>query len=376
MSVTITQHPSSISFAGNPVLLKVRSNLANKTFLKICAEVNVSAYRRAEHLFAFSETLSVPTEGNDKVVNFDLSDLLLSALSRLSVERCGALAEGGIPTATGGYVQYSVEVWDEYLDEYQEIVSSKSASVSSPSSGLNKALPGAYTDMQRLTLPEDTASFLGSAHILSNKPDYEPIPDGGKVTVPVFSTEYRTVDVYMDSSSNNVGTHSVYATEVSWKSLTVQGAGARSLVWSGLNVPPVFIYVVPQPPFARYFEFVNRLGAVESIYTFGRAKRKTSPSQERQVKRHNNSFKPTTRYVKRTLQEEQTWELSTGPVNREWAKWFSAEFFTAEQAWMYSDAAGDMVPVIVESDEDISIYDESAAEVLDLQFKVTMCIND
>ena len=74
---------------------------------------------------------------------------------------------------------------------------------------------------------------------------------------------------------------------------------------------------------------------------------------------------------------EDTEEIATLiSIYLEKANFLPKIFFTAEQAWMYSEAANDMVPVIIESDEDISIYDESTAEVIDLQFKVTMSINE
>ncbi len=374
MSVTIQQHPSAISFAGNPVLLKATSNLKDKTFLKVCAEVSVSIYQRSEHKGDVIQTLSVPTEGGDKEVVFNFSDILQSALSQISIERNSVLS-GGIPSFTGGYVQYSVKVWDEYLDEYSEIISTNDKAYAS--SGQKIAIPGMYTDMQRLLLPEDTADYLGAAYILSNKPDGEVIPLGGSVTVPVFSAVYQSVGVYVNSVStgNRIGTHTAYASEASWSSFAPSSLGYQSLVWDGLNLPPFFLCVIPAHPFARRFEFVNRLGAVESVYTFGRAQKKVSLSQERQVRRHDMSFRPAARYVKRTLQEEETWELSTGPASREWAEWFVKEFMVSESVWMYSEKAADMVPVIIECDEAVALFNESEAEVLDLPFKVVASIN-
>lgn len=374
MSVAITQHPSSVSLAGNPVLLKASSNLSAKTFLKVCAEVTVTLYLRSVEQSSSAYLLSIPTEGGSEVT-FDFSEILSSVLSQILVERNAALA-GGTASYTSGYVVYSVDVWDEYLDEYSEIVSTKSTA---SQSAAKYAIPGTHTDMQRLTLPEDTASWLGSAHILSRKPDFEAVPAGGKVTVPVYSEEAGQINNYLDSSSGtSLGLHSMYGNSVAWKTFTIPDStseGAHSIIWNGLDVPPFFIYVVPAQPFARYFEFVNRWGAVESIYAYGRAQRKNTITQERQVKRVNTSFRPSTRYVKRTLQEEETLQLSTGPVNRKWAAWFASEFLVAETAWMYSEAASDMVPVIIEADEAISVYNESEAEVLDLPFTVTMCIN-
>ena len=373
--ISIKQKPSDISFAGNPVLVKVSSGLSGKTFLKICAKVNVKIYQRGTLLSSDDRTLSIPTNGGGEEVVFDLSDLLLSALSQITMERNAVLSDG-TPSYTGGYVSYTVKLWDEYMDEYSEIVSTENTA--SGSTGVCKAIPGTYTDMQRLTRVEDTEEFLGKQNRLSNKPDFEAIPVGGKVVVPVFSTESISPNVYLDSESRDhlIGSQPLYAGEVSWKTFQPDASvGMHSLVWAGSALAPFFFYTVSPEPFAHYFEFVNRLGAVESIYTYGRATHKRKLTQERQVMKHRTSFRPSARYVKRTLQEEEFMDLSTGPVSREWAKWFVSEFFTAEKVWMYSEEADDMIPVIIECEEDQNIFNESEAEVLNLPFTVVKCIN-
>lgn len=374
--ITIKQKPSVISFAGNPVLVKVSSGLSGKTFLKICAKVNIKIYQRGTLLSNYDRSLSIPTNGDGEEVVFDVSDMLLSALSRINTERNGILS-GNSPSYTSGYANYTVKLWDEYLNEYSEITSTESTA--SESTGVCKAIPGAYTDMQRLTRTEDTESFLGKQGRLSNKPDFEVVPIGGKVVIPVFSTQGVSPDVYLDAESkdNLLGAQTLYANEVSWKAFGLNASvGVHSLIWGdGASVAPYFFYAVSQKPFTHYFEFVNRLGAVESVYTFGRATHKRKLTQERQVKKHGISFRPTARYVKRTLQEEETLSLTTGPVSREWAKWFVSEFFTAEKVWMYSEEANDVIPVIIECDEDLDVFNESEAEVLDLPFTVVKCIN-
>lgn len=373
--ITIKQKPSDISFAGNPVLVKVSSGLSEKTFLKICANVNIKIYQRDKLLSDYTRTLSIPTNGGGEEMVFDLSDLLLSALSQINIERNGVLS-GGTPSYTSGYVKYGVKLWDEYLDEYAEIVSSENSA--SVSMGECVAIPGAYTDMQRLLRTEDTEEFLGKQNRLSNKPDFEVIPTNGKVVVPVFSTENTSSNVYLDSVNriNLVGSHTLYASEASWKTLTLPASeGVHSLVWDGIPLSPFFFYAVKEKPFTHYFEFVNRLGAVESVYTFGRATHKRKLTQERQVKKHGMTFRPTARYVKRTLQEEETLVLTTGPVSREWAQWFVSEFFTSEKVWMYSEEADDMIPVVIECEEDLDVFNESEAAVLNLPFTVVKCIN-
>lgn len=380
MSVTISQHPSAISFAGNPVLLMASSNLSGKTFLKVCAEVTIKVQRSSSP--SYSETLtrrlSIPTNGDNQKVTFDLSDLLLSALSQIRIERSEAMAGNDVIATSGGNVKYTVKLWDEYLDEYSEVMSTEhSGSVTSEE---KIAIPGAYAEMERLLEAEDTASVLGSAKILSHKPDFEAVPVGGKLVVPTFSDASGGFSVCVDkvSQADWQDTYNVYANEVSWKRLKMTdkvAPGLHSLLWVGEKVPPFFFHIIPNQPFATYFEFVNRYGAVESIYTYGRRQFKPTVKQERQVRNWNRTFRPDARYVKRTLQEESRFTMSTGPVSREWAEWFVSEFFVAETAWMYSEKAGDMIPVVIECEDDLEVFNESEAEVLDLQFTVTLCVN-
>lgn len=376
--ITITQKPSETSFAGNPVLLKVSSGLKDKTFLKACAKVVLNIYQRGELLSSNVRTLSIPTNGGREEVTFDLSDLLLSALSQVSVERTKALSVGNSPSISSGYVRYTVQMWDEYLDEYSEVVSTEDTA--SQSTGVCFAIPGAYTDMQRLLRPEDTESYLGTLKLLSSKPDFEVIPLGGGIVQSFYSKSDAKLDFYLDRTSGTspVTSASLYENEVAWHKVDVPESvvqGLHSLTVAPQGVAPTFFYVMNPIPFTHYFEFVNRLGAVESIYTFGRATRKRKLTQERQVVKYRTSFRPTSRYVKRTLQEEEAIALSTGPVSREWAQWFISEFFTAEKVWMYSEEANDMIPVVVECEEDMDVFSESAAEVLDLPFTVVKCIN-
>lgn len=376
--ITIIQKPSETSFAGNPVLLKVSSGLKDKTFLKACAKVTLNIYQRGELLSSSVRTLSIPTKGDREEVTFDLSDLLLSTLSQVAVERSKILSVGNSPEISSGYVRYAVQIWDEYLDEASEVVSTEDTA--SQSTGICFAIPGAYTDMQRLLRPEDTESYLGVLKRLSSKPDWEIIPRNGSIVQSYYSKVDTRQDFYLDQyfSSNFIKWVILYANEITWNKVDIPESaeqGAHTLTLTSTGGESHSFYVINPMPFTHYFEFINRLGAVESIYTFGRATHKRKLVQERQVVKHRTSFRPTTRYVKRTLQEEETIALTTGPVTREWARWFMSEFFTAEKVWMYSEEADDMIPVIIECEEDMDVFNESAAEVLDLPFTVVKCIN-
>lgn len=379
MSVTASKYPSRVSFAGNPILLKVSTNLSGQTFLKVCAEVTVSVYQQGTPLASYARTLSIPTVGGGQQVVFNLSDVIASGLSQIVIERNQVLAPSGGVSLRGGYARYSLKVWDEYLDQYNEVVSTQNSTSVVLESRI--AIPGAFSDMQRLSLPEDTDSYLGSQRVLSSKPAFEAIPAGGRIVTPVFSDSQQSVGVYLNrvSSDSLIATKVLYASETSWDSVSLPAdvpTGVHSLVFQNSMMPSVPFYVVPQRPFQTYFEFVNRLGGVESVYTFGRGQHKASFKQERQVLKHDVSFRPSARYIKRTLQNENTILMSTGPVSREWARWFVSEFFTSTQVWMYDAVSLDMLPVIIETDEAVTLYNESQAEVLDLPFTVVKCMND
>lgn len=377
MAVTIIQHPSAISFAGNPVIILASSNLQGKTFLKIQAEITIGLYRQSVNLYNKTTKVSVPTTGNGQVCTFDLSDALQAALAMVRVERNKVMSDG-TADSSGGYVSYSVKLWDEYLDEYSEVVSTElnGAVLSSE----KVAIDGKYSEVQRLTMVEDIEVFLISERILSNKPDYEVVPKGGKVIVPAFSLNGAEMVVFLDNenSSSILTETALHASETSWMEMSIPSAtdtGTHSLIWNGAELPTFWMYVVEDKGTATYFEFVNRLGAVESIHTFGRKQGKTLSSVERQHRNVDRSFRPSAKLVKRVLKEEESFAMSTGPITRDWAKWFVSEFFMAEKVWMYSAEVNDVIPVIIECDEDITMFDESNAEVIDLQFTVTKCIN-
>jgi hypothetical protein len=73
--------------------------------------------------------------------------------------------------------------------------------------------------------------------------------------------------------------------------------------------------------------------------------------------------------MKRISSQEQTLSLSTGPLSVEWAKWFTDEFFSATQVWMYEKSLDCMVPVAVELEDDAVIYSNEEPGVVDISFK-------
>lgn len=371
MAVTVISKPSNVSFAGNPMLVKAATNLGNKTFLKICLRLNAELIRNGTvysggNVFDFS----IPVPGEAGTVTFNLSSAILSVFSQIKPTYFyGDNTEG----RSTGHVKYSFKVWDEYLNSDNYIVSTENSSA--VNSGQLESIPGAYTDLQRMLKSEDTEEALGYARILSVKPDWEPIAKNRPLVVPVYCNSDKRDRVIANkpggSQQISLGYYDVRSKETTWSSIDLSNLepGEYNISFTGLSLYSIPVHVIPAQPFATYFQFINRLGGLESITCYSRRKFSSDMEIERNTLHANATFRPTARYCKHVKSEEQRIAMSTGPISRMWAKWFVQEFFASEHCWMLGEY-GEMEPVLIEVDESVTLYDESEAELIDMEFEV------
>lgn len=381
MAVTVTSKPSSISFAGNPILVKVVTNLSDKTFLKICLRLSAELLRNGvihsgENVFDFS----MPVSKKNTHVTFNLSSAILSMFTQINPTY---LYEYNTEDYSTGYVRYSFKVWDEYLDSDNHVVSSENSSA--VSGGPFNSIPGAYTDLQRIVRPVDTAVLLGHSRILSVKPDTpeegEFAPKNHPLVVPIYcgSDNRDKIIAYKKGEEQQaipLGYYNVRSNETTWSSISLSGLdpGEYKISFTNLPVRPFLVNVIPEQPFATYFQFVNRLGGLESITCYSRRKFLSDIESERNTLYGNTDYHPTARYSKHVKSDVQRIAMSTGPISRMWAEWFMQEFFVAEHCWMLRDY-GKMEPVIIEIDDSITLYDEGEAELIDIEFEVVQAYN-
>lgn len=373
MSVQIYQSPSSVSFAGNPILIKAITSLSNKTFLKVCLRLTATLNHPGSLQKTSEFNLSIPTDGQDAVW-FNVSSCIQSLFTQ--VERTNFVSGVANNVASSGNVRFQFKMWDEYLDASNEVISTETSG--SVSSKTFLAIPGAFTDAQRLYLPEDSGSMLGGVKLITNKPDSECIPLNERLIISMFSDQSKNAAVVLNgTSSTEMGVFSLRENEIAWKNVHTDSlpVGEYTISVKDTGVRPIIIRVIPEQPFTTYFEFVNRLGGLESIHCFGRRQMKSTIETERNIRYQGMSFIPNGRYTKKVISDEQIITLSTGVISKEWAKWFVQEFFQSEQVWMKDKEIGVMVPVIVELDDDIDLYSETEAQMIDLEFDVVKSIN-
>lgn len=369
MAVQIYQNPGSISFAGNPILVKVITDLADKTFLKVCIKLTAVLYVSGNLKQTSVFNLSIPTTGNGEEVWFDFSSPIQSMFTQ--VER--TYFNG--TDISSGKVRFSFKAWDEYLDENNEVISTETTA--SANSSTYTAIPGAYTDAQRMILPEDISVTLGSAKILTCKPANEMVPQNSNLILPIFSAEQKTVSIIASNGEETKSLGDIILAEeaTTWGKTNMDTLPPGEYSISIPDADPVTITVIPKQPFQTYFEFINRLGGLESITCFGRRAGKSSIEAEKNNRYQGMNFRPIGQFFKRIVSDEQSISLSTGPINRLWAMWFIQEFFQAQQVWMMDESVSKMTPVIVEIDDDLDLYDESQAQLIDLKFNVVKSIN-
>lgn len=368
MSATIQQSPGIVSLAGNPVLMKAYTNLSNKTFLKICVRLEVILFQ-GDYIYTQSGVfdLSCPTAGGGEAVWFDFSSCIRSVLSHIKPIDFDSAVK--VRKTSMGYARYTFKVWDEYLDDNNEVNSSLSQASSDNTNHF--AISGSLSDLQRYSLPEDLSGVLGDFKVMSNKPHGETVPVNERIIIPAFDMSGVTRDIMLDGNQK-IGVFDLYAKQTVCKGISLPSTGIHEVSFSGFAGEQCSFHVInPHLLSVSYFEFINKLGALESIYCYGKRSESVSMESERNILYQGMTYKPSASYAKRNKKSEQVISLSTGPVSREWAKWFAGEFFQAGHVWMKELQTGNMVPVVVEPDGDVPLYKEGEAEVIDLAFHVT-----
>lgn len=364
MAVTLISAPALVSFSDCPVLFSLKTSLADKTFLTVrlllSAKLMVNAQTQAECEFE----LSIPTSGGDESVTFDLSSALTAMFQYNTVEPCYANSSA---VTTPGVVSYSVKYWDEYLDEDNTLVASDKV----VNADTFNALPGGLSDVQRIMW--EAKGYSWKAHrIFSSKPDGEVIPVDFPLVLPAYAylpkvTDQVTLTEKLTLAGKSQSSSWTFSTRApQWKKISFASVGTATIQLG--DCPQVVVNVVESQPFATYFEFVNRHGCLESVVCYGRPSLNVSQEAERLSRVPSRAFRPTSQFMKRLSSSEQTLSLSTGPISVEWAKWFADEFFRAKQVWMLDASMGCMVPVVIEVEDESTIYSYTEPGVIDLAF--------
>lgn len=328
---------------GNPICVTVRSEagLTKATFHRVILEVTADISSGATKKF----TLSSPA-GSDEDVVFDISAALRSVASKYTHTPIHDYMSYAFP-----YLTYTLRAYDEWM--LNGILSEKQGLLESPSSGTYFALMGAYTDRERYlarTSPLSITTF-------TRKPTKGEVCAKGEV----FLYPSKPVEPLTMGSTINRGPIVLGVTLTETGEQTFEGRT---------------IYVTSDTTDRLLFQFVNSFGVIETISAEMLESLESSGETEVDVVTAPSSFGRPRQNIVRRSNREKVYKCSSGYVNREWAEWWTNEFFGGDafrrsghsQCWVFLD--GNWLPCTVMPDDDIKLYDRTKPGLTQIEFEV------
>lgn len=360
MAIQVLQQPPQIAFVGDPVVVKAKTTLTGKTFLRIKITVNAQAHADAEY-YDYSEEYSYEV-GSDGIAAFNISETLKAALySRMTYD----VGEDGSITQKAYAVRYRITYKETYLEDMVETEAGETTSEN------YEAITGSLTEFERMTASNaDTTTLLGSGRILSRKPDGDIVPIGRKLLVPLVNVNSDTTS-YTVKQGTDTQSYSKYTRgELVPASLEINTSSLQEgeLVVSASFETGIKRYVVKENPLMRHFIFLNGFGLMESVTAYTRDALEYDIESNLYTPPSEISFRSTTRTANYAQPPVATFSMSSGYVSREWAEWWLTEFVVTRKAWMYEN--GKFIPVSILPEETNDLYDRSKPGLLAVNFSV------
>lgn len=310
-------------FSGNPIAITTKMDTnqfaTDATFTQVVLVVDINGKR---HEF--------PSDiANGESVTIDVSTAWLTEYAK---------KEGGLESLMSGY---DVEIGNVYA--YTKFLPKNSLYVerSSEVSVISNvyALNGSVADFDviknKLTQPSAINKYRTR---LSTKPGGEVIGLGETMISSTY-TKGTTIVTTKMSKTSKVG------------------------VVTGTDV------YVEDNDMRKEFWFVNRFGVIENASAVVLESMSIKPTAKTIKVVGKPSFTPNQRMIKSVSSQPCKMKMSSGYLTREWVKWWAEEFLGSKEVWMN---VGDVhIPVSVESDEEVTIYDKTKGELMAVNFTVT-----
>lgn len=360
MAIQVLQQPPQIAFAGDPIVVKAKTTLSGKTFLRIKITVNATAFAASEE-FPYSESYSFEV-GSDGVAIFNIGETIKTALSRkMTFDVTG---KDSIMQSTYA-ARYTITYKESYLDGMVEIEEGETTSEQ------YNAIPGRLTEFERLTAAsEDTTEILGEGRILSRKPEGDIVPIGLPLCIPAVSIQSDTISysVTQGEESKDYSEYTRGAMVPDSLHISTSSLKEGELVVSTAFEAGKKRYAVNPGPLMRHFIFLNGFGLMESVAAYTREALEYDIQSELYTLPADISYRATTRTASYAQDPSGIFSMSSGFVNREWAEWWLSEFVVTRKAWMYEN--GRYIPVTVIPEETNELYDRSKPGLLSVNFSM------
>lgn len=323
---------------GSPIIVAVKSETASSkaTFHRVKLLVNVALstdYKYEKYL------ISTPA-GDDEIIFIDISTVLISVASKFTYECLTA-------DRTYPYIIYTLTAYDEYMIDgilYEKVGERIYGDTL-------YALMGEFTDVERYL-----AKTSKTIQHFSRKPSI------GEVCA---TDELLLYPLPLDNPAG-VGTVISAGPTVKVNPLSTL-SGLQTFYGHS-------VYVIPSSKARIQFQFVNKLGVVESISAENRESLSYETSIETDVVSAPGGFRPNRRILSRRGPKQQVYEFSSGPVDLDWADWWVNEFLDCKKGtWIKLDK--NWLPCEVVSDDTIAVYDKTSSEICSVNFSVRLALS-
>lgn len=313
---------------GSPVIVSVTADSPgsratfHRTKLVVKAGIE-SNYDYEDYL------LSWPANDGE-VIDFDISSALRSELKEYVYS--ALTANTAMP-----YVKYTLQAYDEWMID--GIVYDKQNV--RDYGGYPYSLGGAFTEVER--------SFANSSKSLtkfSRKPAYGEVCNLDDIYLSAAPPE-QPLTMASQLTSGPV---------VSLFDLDTKGKK---------EIHGRTIYVEENPN-RMLFQFINGLGVIESASCISLESLKYNLSKERNILSRYRKFKTSATRRMTRFSATQEYELSTGPVNREWADWWVNEFLCTPESWVMIN--GRWFSCTIDADEETEVYDRTKEAMTEITF--------
>lgn len=323
---------------GSPIVFSVMPNTINERASFHRVKMEISAALSTDS--SFDVYIQSAKANNGVEITFDVSSVLRSVASKYVYEY--QTTDRVYP-----YIIYKVKAYDEYMID--GILYEKEGEMSYGS--MLYAYMGEFTDLER---------YLSNSSKLVQR----------------FSRKPRVGDVCATDELLLYPTALPEPAMMGSVISTGQVVNVRSLSdLSGVNTfDGHTVYVVPASEKRVQFQFVNKLGVVESISAEMCKSLSYETTTETDTVSVPSAFRPNRRILSRKGAKQQTYAMSSGVVNEDWADWWVNEFLDCSKgAWVKMD--GIWIPCEVVSEDTIIVSDEATNDLRTIDFTIRLALS-
>ena len=341
MAQKVTLTSGSI-LAGNPITFRIKPKILNNTpsFHRVIIEVKCGM--SGGNFETIKLTAPVAIEGND--VELDVSSAIRVPLDSY---------EYSSDAVTYPLCKWQIRVYDEYMDSGGEVHTQQEELYFPDKNSYYCCIAGAFSDYDRLT-------SNGSKDVvkLSRKPTSSP-----QLTC-VGETFAYTPAYATPQSLESSGTLERPASKI----VNVTTEGAQTIDGHSLFVLPA-----TEGQYRQTFRLINSFGVLESVNVPRVYRKKFAAEFTPYVVSKQETFNSFSRSTVKKINNQESWEFQTDPLDEAWLAWYLHEFLMSEHTWI--NINGKFLPCIITAEDEITFQDETKQEMHSVSFtaKLDFC---